>query len=132
MSRRPDVYDFCGAGVAAGLALVAAQFGFAADFGAHPIWASTVAHVGAAVGAVVAPVLALMRFGWPAKALAMAFLAVLAGVAAWQGKARFAESYAEDALAGRMWFLGWIALISALVVLVAILATRLLRKHDRV
>jgi hypothetical protein len=36
----------------------------------------------------------------------------------WIGKARFSASYAEDAVAGRMWFFGWIGIVAMLFVLV--------------
>ena len=79
--------------------------------GAHPWWSRDVLLYGALPGILLAiasqkipkkPVLPLVGFGLAA---GLSF-----GVASF-GTARFAASYAEDDLAGQVWFLGWIATV---------------------
>ncbi len=83
-------------------------------YGAHPWWSMKVVLIGAPIGVVVALGLAMT----PLKPLLrMVGFAILTGIAlyvAHAGKTQFAASYAEDALAGQMWYFGWIAGMAAL------------------
>ena len=84
-------------------------FGLAALAGAHPGWDMQVALIGAPLGALLA-----MLLGWMERVRA-AFIAgvvtsALAYALALRGKAAFAASYAEDQLAGMLWYNGWIGL----------------------
>ena len=77
--------------------------------GAHPWWSGEVLLYGGVPGVILAMVVLWLskRMFWPAAAFT-----VLTGMAwgiATIGQMRFAASYAEDALAGRAWFFGWIA-----------------------
>ena len=89
------------------LVIGAAQAGLTARLGAHPFWAQSVAWVGVPLGLL----LFLLTTRWNRGRVTLVF-AVLAGAslfAAHQGKTTFAASFAENALAGRIWYFGWIA-----------------------
>jgi hypothetical protein len=105
--------------VAALVVAAAAALGLFTAFGAHPWWAARVGWTGAGIGALL--VLALHAVGVrPAGRTLLAALALAeAAWIAWTGKARFAASYAEDALAGRMWHFGWIAIAASATLLLA-------------
>lgn len=77
--------------------------------GAHPWWSGDVLLYGGVPGVILALVVLWLsnRTLWPAAAFTV--LTGLAWGAATIGQMRFAASYAEDALAGRAWFFGWIA-----------------------
>lgn len=99
------------------LVAVLAWMGVTERLGAHPFWAVRIGWTGAAAGAGLALVLILLRVpsGWR---LGLGVAGTAAGYAvAKVGAARFAASYAEDALAGRFWFFGWICVAAALVVM---------------
>lgn len=90
------------AGIVAGLVALAGFMGGGVWLGAHPFWAVQGAIIGGAVGGIGAAVLPARRGVW------VALLALLAGIlAAYFGKQAFVSSYAENALAGRFWFLGY-------------------------
>ena len=95
------------AALGAALVLAAGYVGLTQDFGAHPFWAFKVTWIGAPVGAV----LFLILRARSQSVLIGAGLAVLAlvayGAAHW-GKTEFAASFAENALAGKFWYFGWI------------------------
>ena len=59
--------------------------------------------------------------GWPCSCWPW----ILAGSAAYFGKMVFVNSYAENTLAGRFWFFGWIASMAALAGLLATVFARL-------
>lgn len=95
--------------MAAIVVIVAAFLGLSQTLGAHPIWATKIALIGAPVGAVLAVILHFAtRFRWTS-ALAAMVLTGLALAMATMGKTRFAASYAEDVQAGQLWYFGWIA-----------------------
>jgi len=74
------------------------------QMGAHPFWATQVL----AIGAIAGVVLNLTPFARNTLKL-MAFSAIAAAAfgLAHYGKTQFAASFAEDARAGQIWFLGW-------------------------
>lgn len=78
-------------------------------FGAHPFWADQVVFWGAPIGIVLA--LISSRLQYAIRTGSILLLAAVAFGVAHLGKTRFAASYAEDAFAGQMWFLGWHAVI---------------------
>src|SRR6056297_2501387 len=99
-------------GVAALLAAVT-LLGATEALGAHPFWAVKTGVSGAVGGAAA---FAALRFaGLAPGATAGLGLAALAasGLAAHLGKAAFVASDAENALAGRVWFLGWFSVAGA-------------------
>lgn len=73
--------------------------------GAHPFWSDQVILVGAGLGLVVFAV--SFRLGRAGQTLAALLLAAGAFGLASYGKSAFAASFAEDAAAGRLWYLGW-------------------------
>jgi len=90
--------------------------------GAHPWWALKVGYLGTAIGVPVWLGLRASGLGdWVRLALAALALLVAAAVAG-VGKARFAAPFAEDALVGHFWFIGWIASMAATFAVFATLA----------
>jgi hypothetical protein len=86
--------------------------------GAHPWWATQVIWLGLGLGILLGVILWSLRFSRTTRLLSLVGLTLAAFATAHTGKARFAASYAEDALAGQMWYFGWIATCSfALAVL---------------
>lgn len=103
------------AGMAGLIVIVTARLGLSESLGAHPFWAVTTGYVGAAVGSVAG--LALSRLKARTVVAAGGFVAGMGLLAAKAGAARFAASYAEDALAGRLWYFGWIGAAAGLALL---------------
>jgi len=88
----------------------AAQFaGLPERLGAHPWWADKVIWVGVPFGFGLAATAWVLRLPRGLRNLGFGGLTAAAFVIAQTGKVRFAASYAEDALAGQMWYFGWIA-----------------------
>lgn len=100
------------AGTAAAL-IAATLLGATEALGAHPFWAAETGAIGAACGA--AAFVGLRAAGVrPGAILVVGGAALIAsGLAVHFGKAAFVASLAENALAGRVWFLGWVAVAAA-------------------
>jgi hypothetical protein len=110
--------------VAAGL-IALAHLGVTEALGAHPFWAFKVGYVGVALGLIFYAVQTLVSLPWTLKSLAFAGLLGVSVAATVIGKARFAASYADDFIAGRMWFFGWMGIICfCFVLLVHLVAGR--------
>ena len=95
--------------IAATLVLVAGFLDLADYAGAHPSWSSGVIYIGVPAGIIMA---ALVKAAGIGRLARLVLYAVFLGLAIWAtqaGKARFVESFAEDRLAGQMWYIGWIA-----------------------
>ncbi len=107
---------------------LASILGLPEALGAHPWWAVKSGVIGSLIGA--AGVTGWRLFFKDARIFPwVAFLGLpMAVLAAVLGKQTFAASFAENALAGRFWFLGWFGLSACLF---ALLATLLLRRFDR-
>tara|TARA_R110002049_G_scaffold4718_12_gene33444 strand:+ start:1930 stop:2409 length:480 start_codon:yes stop_codon:yes gene_type:complete len=94
------------------LALFLGQFtGLWVPFLAHPFWASQGALVGGLIGAAAGIVLGQGRV-WALWA-GLVLLAATGAITLY-GKAEFAASYAEDAVAGKIWYFGYFATMAAL------------------
>jgi hypothetical protein len=110
--------------LAALLTVAAGWFGLTQALGAHPFWASKVTLIGAPAGLVIAGI--FYGFGVPRRvgvvAMSIVTAAALAGAA--KGKAAFAASYAEDQLAGQIWFYGWIIAAAGFSAALAILVAK--------
>ncbi len=98
--------------VTAGIMLAAHWTGLWVSMGAHPWWSGTTTWFGIAGGVVVT---SLAYFILPKslkstmlQAGVFLLLAVIAFAVSRYGKAGFVGSYAEDASAGRLWYLGFI------------------------
>ncbi|MBU2867079.1 hypothetical protein [Pacificibacter marinus] len=95
------------------IALIAGVTSIAAQLGAHPWWANQVILVGAPIGIVLGLVLWGARLNRVLRlCLGVVALAAAFGVAKY-GQIGFANSYAEDQLAGKLWYMGWIATSAA-------------------
>jgi hypothetical protein len=111
------------AGVGAAAAVVVLTLAGAWEaLGAHGYWAAKAGYVGAALGLAGAVGLAgLQVAGWARLGLAALVLGG-AGASAHFGKLAFVGSYAEDQLAGKLWFFGWFGVTAGIVMTVAALA----------
>ncbi|MEP2531366.1 hypothetical protein [Shimia sp.] len=99
----------------------------AKPLGAHPWWSQQTLMIGTVIGAIVATL--ATRMSTPMKRLmAFALITVLAFGLAKYGQTQFAASYAEDALAGKMWYYGWIETGAALAAAITAAAQVFLRK----
>ncbi len=97
--------------------------------GAHPWWSQSVILIGLPIGVILAGIFARTGVGHLTQLLITTGLAGLSfGIATW-GKARFAASYAEDVLAGQMWYVGWIATCALTAAFIASLMWP--RRHTR-
>lgn len=106
------------------LLALAGWLGVTRALGAHPYWAQQVVWIGIAIGGAVFVLSRLWhRHRWMKLALAAVLLGLSYAVAE-EGKARFAASFAEDFMAGRMWYFGWMAVVAFAFVLLAILTAR--------
>lgn len=98
------------------VAALAHLFHVTQSWGAHPFWSTKVLLIGVPIGAGLAIIASLRSAKWASVGFLIA--TIVAYRVATLGKARFAASYAEDAVAGQMWFWGWIgtcAMASALI-----------------
>lgn len=81
--------------------------------GAHPQWTGQLFVSGAAIGTLLA--LVLTQFAFVPRTILLSLVVIGAYVTADYGKSRFAASFAEDAIAGQMWFYGWHVLAIAMI-----------------
>lgn len=107
--------------ISAFIVLVAAHWGMSRALGAHPFWSTKVALIGVPIGLAIA--LVVRRKAWIARLAGFLCLLVMTGLAAHFGRLRFAASFAEDRLAGQLWFFGWIGVAVAATALIAALLT---------
>ena len=97
--------------------LAMAYLGLSVQWGAHPFWDVKTAFIGAGIGSVAALGLAWLRKAWR---LVLGLLVVGGALsAATYGKTQFAASFAEDVLAGKLWFFGWIGIAAGLTLIVS-------------
>ena len=108
---------------AALLMALAAQTGVTQALGAHPWWSTQVIVIGAPAGLLLAGLSALAGLAAGPRIALFALIAAGAFAAATWGKAEFAASYAESALAGRFWFFGWIGTAVGAAALLAALTS---------
>ena len=109
---------------AAVLILALSHLGLTNALGAHHFWSAKVAWIGAPIGMVIALILTRLpaRFG----ILLSLAGAIIAGATAHYGKLQFAASYAEDRLAGQLWYFGWIATAATATALIALVLYQIL------
>lgn len=86
--------------------------------GAHPYWSASATYLGIGIGAAIALLLHLVLTRHPrwTKLLLGVFIAltIIGITASTYGKIDFVASYAEDRLAGRIWYYGFIAFIAGI------------------
>ncbi len=80
----------------------------ARPLGAHPWWSQKTLLIGTPIGLILAT-LAGLRLRPVPLTVSLAITTALAFATAKYGQTQFAASYAEDALAGKLWYFGWIA-----------------------
>jgi hypothetical protein len=90
-------------------ALIAAITDLPVKFGAHPWWAQTVILIGAPIGMLLGSLLWAVRVRRAVRIAVGALGFAAAFAVAKYGQIGFANSYAEDQLAGKLWYFGWIA-----------------------
>lgn len=83
--------------------------GITATLGAHPYWATKVIWIGCAAGLGLAWLGGRTRLPQGSTLTLSLLLMAVAFLLARAGKEGFAASYGEDAVAGQIWFFGWIA-----------------------
>lgn len=127
MQRLSRVEILITAAVAAGL-VAATLVGLPQALGAHPWWAQQTGIGGSLGGAAV--YLGLRAAGIsPTTLLGIAVpLVLLSGLSAHFGRQIFAASFAENTLAGRFWFFGWIAVCGSVALLLPAVSKSLLRR----
>jgi hypothetical protein len=94
---------------AALMVILCANSGVTQWLGAHPFWSVKVAWYGTPLGLILAFLAKRAGLAWLTRTAIFLFCLALAYAIASSGKERFAASFAEDAIAGRMWFFGWVA-----------------------
>jgi len=117
--RRLSRFDILIAVMVAVVCVAASLADLPQTLGAHPWWARQTGIIGGVGGALLW--LALRRVGLSLRAqLIIAALALLTSAAAAHfGKQIFVASLAENALAGRFWYVGWFALSGSVALLLA-------------
>ncbi|MGV8951388.1 MAG: hypothetical protein ACOH2M_09820 [Cypionkella sp.] len=105
---------------AAAIPVLLAYSGATTWLGAHPWWSVSIAWIGAPIGLALAMPAVAIGLRRPPVIAAAATVLVLAGLSAHFGKAEFAASFAENGLAGRFWYFGWIGVMAALTLMLAL------------
>jgi hypothetical protein len=104
---------------------VLAWLGLTSYLGAHPVaWPIKVALIGAPIGAIIAIAAGFVLPSKPARIGLFSALLIAAFGVAHYGKVEFAASYAEDQLAGKFWYFGWIATCAMATSVLTSLASR--------
>ncbi|WP_299419003.1 hypothetical protein [uncultured Shimia sp.] len=80
----------------------------ARPLGAHPWWSQKTLLIGAPIGLILATLTSLKLRPLPLT-ITFVITTALAIACAKYGQTQFAASYAEDQLAGKLWYFGWIA-----------------------
>ena len=121
---RFDLSDAIAALVSAALMAMIGALGLASLAGAHPAWSGRVVFIGIPLGLLLAWTARRTGIGRLARLVGYLVMTVFFfGLAAF-GKARFVASFAEDELAGTLWYFGWIATAAAATALLARLFSR--------
>lgn len=97
--------------------------------GAHPWWSQQTLLIGTPLGVIIAT-----AAGLTGRHMIFVGLFIFATIAAYAtatfGKTNFAASYAEDVLAGKLWYFGWIGFGAALAALFTAVAQAGLPRSD--
>jgi len=101
-----------------GLFLALEKLGVVTAAGAHPFWATNVAYIGIVIG-IICSICASILMNRVSGISAWVLLFLIATsiaigiITLFYGKAEFAASYAENALAGSVWYIGFMFLIGS-------------------
>lgn len=107
------------------LVLAFAWFGGTSYLGAHPVaWPFQVAVIGAPIGAVIALGVGMILPSKTVRVILFIVFALAGWALAHYGKLGFTASYAEDRLAGKFWYFGWIATCAATTAALTAIASR--------
>lgn len=118
-------HHFGVATVSIGVILVLAWSGVTSYFGAHPVaWPFQVAIIGAPLGAIIAVVAGFVLPSKSVRVILFFALLLFAWGLAHDGKLDFVASNAEDRLAGKFWYYGWIATCAMATSVLATVASR--------
>ncbi len=108
------------------LVVGAAAVGFGFDLpkalGAHPFWSDQVVLIGTPIGLILG--LTSLRLPYAVRTITFLGLSALSAIAVYWGKTAFAASFAENVIAGRVWYYGWICLITFSAALLLSVAKR--------
>ena len=110
-------------------AILASATGVTQALGAHPWWGQKVIWIGLPTGLILAAIAHTLPIGRLIRVIGFALLSLAAIAVTYIGKTRFAASYAEDALAGQMWYLGWIGICALSAATLASLFGERRQKH---
>lgn len=117
-----------GAAIAALVILAFVFFGGSVTLGAHPFWGMKIAYFAIAAGVLMSTLATLAGQRSQLQLVTFATLLVISIAVTLYGKTQFAASYAEDDVAGKLWFFGWIAgLAASFSIITALIAIRLNR-----
>ncbi|MBO6898614.1 MAG: hypothetical protein JJ868_14675 [Shimia sp.] len=100
----------------------------ARPLGAHPWWSQKTLLIAAPIGLILATLAGLKLRPIPL-AITFAIATALAFATAKYGQTQFAASYAEDQLAGKLWYFGWIATGATLTALLTALINYVTNRH---
>lgn len=78
------------------------------ELGAHPWWADKVIWIGLPIGLALVGLAWVLSIPRNLQLVGFTLFALAAFLAAQGGKTQFAASYAEDLLAGQIWYFGWV------------------------
>ncbi|SHJ14319.1 hypothetical protein SAMN05444000_105148 [Shimia gijangensis] len=81
----------------------------AKPLGAHPWWSQKTLMIGAPIGLILGALSARVIAPLPRTVLFALFTLAAFGITKY-GQTQFAASYAEDTLAGKLWYFGWIGI----------------------
>ncbi|MGB7287251.1 MAG: hypothetical protein WBC71_10000 [Salaquimonas sp.] len=110
---------------AASILFLIEYFGFWTGILTHPFWSSMVNWFGMGIGFVVALILLLISGGRSKTLGIFSLVLILFALGAYfttvHFKEVFAASYAENVLAGKMWYFGFMAFVASLFALLALI-----------
>ncbi len=114
---------FGAAAVAAIVVLAGAYLGGLARLGADPAWAVQAAWLGIIPGVAAIVVLTALNLTPMARLILSLGGLVLALAVAKTGARRLAASFGEDVFAAQMWYLGWVGVAAAMILVISVVLT---------
>lgn len=117
--------------IAAMAMLIGSALDLAQLLGAHPFWSHSIIMIGLLPGMILGLIIMRLPMNGLSQGLLATALLLLAYWLAGYGKTRFAASYAEDALAGKLWYFGWIATAASTTALLSVLAFTIVGKKTQ-